>query len=218
MTQHDVRIKCEPSFNSQNPSAFASKPVTFLKQEKPTGDSPQGYRPSQFPSQRQLQHSVSQMSCDKNGNNLLMIAPSGLNMAGSTPKQNPTATPITSPNPFPSGSANAGNLIRSPVSSRSSGFPKSPQISVQPVVGTTSSPTVPLANGSPSVATGGSSCGQKRLKVEREEDEPSAGCAKECRGPLPPVHSVPVRKRVKVTFVKDSNTVFRSDFRASERK
>lgn len=69
----------------------------------------------------------------------------------------------------------------------------------------------PVTNG---VGSSGSNCGQKRFKIEREEEE--QGAPRDCRVPPPPVHNVPVRKRVKVTFVKDSG--FRGDLCGVDRK
>lgn len=75
------------------------------------------------------------------------------------------------------------------------------------------SSSTPVTNG---VGSNGSNCGQKRFKIEREDEE--QGPSRDCRAPPPPAHSVPVRKRVKVTFVKDSSSGFRGDLCGVDRK
>jgi len=65
------------------------------------------------------------------------------------------------------------------------------------------------------IGLSGSNCAQKRFKIEREEEDQAS---RDCRVPPPPVHNIPVRKRVKVTFVKDSSSGFRGDLCGADRK
>ncbi|XP_017875388.1 uncharacterized protein LOC108622190 isoform X2 [Ceratina calcarata] len=207
-TQHEVRIKCEPNFNTQNSTHYHTKStVAYLKQEKQMNENVHGYRTS-FAGQKQVQHSISHVVCDKNGNNLLMIAPSG--HSGS----NDVKRSVTPQNQLPNLMNNAS--IRPQTCSRPSNFPKSPQINSHVVTSSSlltncSSSTSTTSNTS-GINGSASSCGQKRLKLEKEEEEQS-GQSRECRNLTTSVHGVPVRKRVKVTFVKDSNSGFRNDFR-----
>ncbi|XP_076289965.1 helix loop helix protein 3B [Lasioglossum baleicum] len=212
IAQHEVRIKCEPPFNAQNSSSYPSKPsVTYLKQEKHINENHNTYRTS-FPVQKQVQHSVSHLTCDKNGNNLLMIAPSGHNISSTMNKRNVTPSTIGQ-STFSSGPLTNGALIRPP---RPSTFSKSPQITVQTVTGsnilTNCSSSSALSNNVVSVNGSVPNCGQKRLKIERDDEE-QPGQGKDCKTLPSSGHNVPARKRVKVTFVKDSNPPYRSDFR-----
>nr|XP_031831501.1 uncharacterized protein LOC116426549 isoform X2 [Nomia melanderi] len=215
--QHEVRIKCEPAFNTQNSTVYSNKPsVAFLKQEKHISENHNAYR-TNFTVQKQTQHPVSHMACDKNGNNLLMIAPSVHNMSASMNKRSVTPSAIVQ-NTFPPGTLTNGSLIRPP---RPTTFPKSPQINVQTVnssnILTNCSSNTNLSNNVATVNGSMSNCGQKRLKIEREDDEHS-NQVKDCKTLSSSAHNVPVRKRVKVTFVKDSNPGYRNDFRNVERK
>ncbi|XP_053985055.1 uncharacterized protein LOC128893558 isoform X2 [Hylaeus anthracinus] len=216
-TQHEVRIKCEPTYNAQNSTAYPTKPaVAFLKQEKQINDNHNAYR-TNFAAQKQLQHPVSHVACDKNGNNLLMIAPAGHNVTVAVNKRSATPSTIAVQNTFPPGVLSNGGLIRSPVGPRPSGFPKSPQINVQAVSSPnilSNSSSTPLTSNATSVGGSVSTCGQKRLKIEREDEEQSSQ-GKDCKN-MPP-HSVPARKRAKV-FIRDSNSGFRNDFRSVDRK
>ncbi|GAB1860965.1 T-cell acute lymphocytic leukemia protein 1 [Camponotus japonicus] len=205
--QHDVRIKCESHLNNQNLITYHAK-STFLKQEKHNvSDNSHVFRVN-YSAQR---HNV---PCDKNGSNLLMIAPTGLNIAIPTGKRCVTPSAIVTQSNFHSN--NNGNLIRSPSSGRSSNFPKSPQISNTSVISNGSSSSLsnhtPITNG---IGSSGPNCAQKRFKIEREEEEQAP---RDCRVPPPPVHSVPVRKRVKVAFGKDSSSGFRGDLCGADRK
>ncbi|XP_076165318.1 helix loop helix protein 3B isoform X2 [Ptiloglossa arizonensis] len=218
VTQHEVRIKCEPAFNAQNSTAYPTKPVmTFLKQEKQVNDNHNPYRTS-FSTQKQLQHSVSHVACDKNGNNLLMIAPAGHNVSGTVNKRSATPSTIAVQNTFPPGALSNGSLIRSTAGPRASTYPKSPQITVQSVTSanilTNCSSNTPLNNNVSPVNGGVSTCGQKRLKIEREDEEQS-GQGKDCKPLSSHTHSAPPRKRVKVAFTRDTNSGFRNDFRSN---
>ncbi|XP_076235054.1 helix loop helix protein 3B [Calliopsis andreniformis] len=212
-SQHEVRIKCENTYNAQNSTGYSTKlPVTLLKQEKQMNEN-HGYRTT-FPTQKQLQHPVTHVASDKNGNNLLMIAPTGHNVSGSVNRRSLTPSTVAQ-NIFSPAALNNGSLIRPSAGPRPSTFPRSPQVNVQavtsPSILTNCSSSVPLTNNVSAVNGSAPNCGQKRLKIEREDEE-SQG--KDCKG-LTPGHSVPVRKRVKVTFVKDSNSGFRSDIRSN---
>ncbi|XP_029164362.1 uncharacterized protein LOC114935640 isoform X2 [Nylanderia fulva] len=210
MQQHDVRIKCESHLNNQNSVAYHAKPaVAFLKQEKQNVSENSHVFRVNYSAQR---HNA---TCDKNGSSLLMIASTGLNVAIPTGKRCVTPSIIVTQGNFHSN--NNGNLIRSPSGGRSLSFPKSPQISSNTnVISNGSSPSLtshaPVTNG---VGSSGSNCAQKRFKIEREDDEQTS---RDCRVPPPPAHSVPVRKRVKVAFVKDSNSGFRGDLCGADRK
>lgn len=101
-----------------------------------------------------------------------------------------------------------------------SNFPKSPQVSSNNNVvsnGSSSSLTgtpvcnTPVANG---IGSSGSNCAQKRFKIEREEEDQTS---RDCRV-SPHVHNVPVRKRIKVAFIKDSSSGFRGDLCNADRK
>nr|XP_012234053.1 PREDICTED: uncharacterized protein LOC105678916 isoform X1 [Linepithema humile] len=211
--QHDVRIKCESHLNNQNSVTYHAKPtVTFLKQEKSSVSENSHVFRVNYTAQRHNSHAA----CDKNSSNLLMIAPTGLNAAITTGKRCVTPSVVVTQGNFHN-SSNNGNLIRSSSNGRSSGFPKSPQVSSNTGMisnGSSSSLTcnAPLTNG---VGSSGPSCAQKRFKIEREEEDQ---IPRDCRVPPPSVHSVPVRKRGKVTFVKDSSSVFRSDLCNIDRK
>ncbi|XP_014478755.1 PREDICTED: uncharacterized protein LOC106746558 isoform X1 [Dinoponera quadriceps] len=208
----DVRIKCESHLSGQNSAAYHTKStVAYLKQEKQNPDGPHVFRVN-YTAQR---HSSQHVTCEKNGSNLLMIAPTGLSVSAAG-KRCVTPAVVVSQGSFHSNGN--GNLIRSPVSGRTSGFPKSPQVSSGTSMapnGSSSSLTgsAPVTNG---VGSSGSNCGQKRFKIEREEEE--QGASRDCRAPPLPAHSVPVRKRVKVTFVKDSGSGFRGDLCGVDRK
>ncbi|XP_011703774.1 PREDICTED: uncharacterized protein LOC105459439 isoform X2 [Wasmannia auropunctata] len=208
--QHDVRIKCESHSNSQNSAIYHVKPtVAFLKQEKLSNENSHVFRVN-YAAQRHSSH-----ACDKNGSNLLMIAPSGLNATISAGKRCVTPSIVVTQGNFHSNSN--GNLIRSPSSGRSSSFPKSPQLSSNTSIvpnGSSSSltSTTSVANG---IGSSGSNCPQKRFKIEREEEDQAS---RDCRAPPPPVHNVPVRKRVKVAFVKDTSSGFRGDLCGADRK
>ncbi|XP_011865781.1 PREDICTED: uncharacterized protein LOC105560889 isoform X2 [Vollenhovia emeryi] len=209
--QHDVRIKCELHSN-QNSATYhtANTAVTFLKQEKLSNENSHVFRVN-YAAQRHSSH-----ACDKNSSNLLMIAPSGLNAAISAGKRCVTPSIVVTQGNFHSNSN--GNVIRSPSSGRSSSFPKSPQVPSNTGIvpnGTSSSlaGNTPVANG---IGSSGSSCAQKRFKIEREEDDQA--CTRECRAPPPPVHNVPVRKRVKIAFMKDPSSGFRGDLCGADRK
>ncbi|XP_071630101.1 uncharacterized protein Hlh3b [Temnothorax longispinosus] len=211
--QHDVRIKCESHLNNQNSTTYHVKPavatVAFLKQEKLSNENSHVFRVN-YATQRHSSH-----TCDKNSSNLLMIAPSGLNAAISAGKRCVTPSIVVTQGNFHSNSN--GNVIRSPSSGRSSSFPKSPQVSSNANIvpnGSSSSLTgnAPVANG---IGSSGSNCAQKRFKIEREEEDQTS---RDCRAPPPPVHNVPVRKRVKVAFIKDSNSGFRGDLCGADRK
>nr|XP_033332088.1 type-2 histone deacetylase 1 isoform X1 [Megalopta genalis] len=245
ITQHEVRIKCEPAFNAQNSTAYTSKPsVTFLKQEKHAAENHNTYR-TNFPVQKQVQHPVSHITCDKNGNNLLMIAPGGHNITTTVNRR--SATPSTiGQNNFSPGPLTNGSLIRPP---RPTAFPKSPQIGVQAMTGpnilncsqssllnnnnssnssssnnNNNNNTNNINNNNNVVAPANVSSsegpqklrGQKRLKIEMEDDE-QPGQGRDCTLPSSG-HNSAVRKRVKVTFVKDSNPPYRGDFRNPDRK
>ncbi|XP_078053745.1 helix loop helix protein 3B isoform X2 [Augochlora pura] len=214
ISQQEVRIKCEPTFNAQNSTGYPSKPsVTYLKQEKHGTENHNTYRTS-FPVQKQIQHAVSHITCDKNGNNLLMIAPSGHNISSGVNKKNAPPSSIGQNSFSPVSMANGG-LIRPP---RPTNFPKSPQIGVQAVTGsnilTNCSSSSTLSNNVATANGSVPSCGQKRLKIEREDEE-QPGQGKDCKTLS---SSGPIRKRVKVAFVKDSNPPFRGDFRNADRK
>ncbi|XP_043255149.1 uncharacterized protein LOC122398944 [Colletes gigas] len=220
-SQHEVRIKCEPTFNAQNSTVYSAKPaMTFLKQEKQINDSHGNAYRTNFTAQKQLQHPVPHVACEKNGNNLLMIAPAGHNVVGTVNKRSVTPSTIAVQNSFPPGALSNGSLIRSPVGPRPSTFPKSPQINVQsvtsPSILNNCSSNPPLTNNASTVG-GVPTCGQKRLKIEREDEEQSSQ-GKDCKALSSHAHSVPARKRVKVTFIRDSNSGFRNDFRSMDRK
>ncbi|KAK2589295.1 hypothetical protein KPH14_007847 [Odynerus spinipes] len=222
--QDTVRVKCEGHFNNNNNhssnnsnnnsnnnisninnSGVQSKSnsyqtkctVTLAKQEKQqiVGENAHHSYRVHYLGQQQRQHPVGHHgACDKNGNNLLMIVPAvPLNElpASSTDKH-------VEPTVASQGHPLAGNF-------------KSQQVNYN----------VPSVNGSIStVLTNGnsSSVGQKRLlKVERQDDEQS-NVARECRPTSITEHGVQVRKRVKVTFAKESSANFRHDFRHIERK
>jgi len=109
-----------------------------------------------------------------------------------------------------SSSANSGSTVRSLASGRSSSFPKSPNTpngSSSSLAG-----NVPVTNG---VASATSNCAQKRFKIECEEEEQTS---RDCRAPLSSAHSIPVRKRVKVTFMKEANSGFCGDLCGVDRK
>ncbi|XP_012535786.1 uncharacterized protein LOC105836358 [Monomorium pharaonis] len=207
--QHDVRIKCESHLNNQISATYHVKPaITFLKQEKLSNENSHVFR-GNYVAQKHSTH-----ACDKNGSNLLMIAPSGLNTAISAGKRCVTPSIVVTQGNFHSNSN--GNIIRSPSSGRSSSFPKSPQVSANTNLvpnGSSSSLTgnTSVANG---IGSSGSNCAQKRFKVEREEEDQAS---RDCRAPPPPVHNIPVRKRVKIAFIKDSSSGFR-DLSGADRK
>ncbi|XP_050465168.1 uncharacterized protein LOC126858725 isoform X1 [Cataglyphis hispanica] len=209
MQQHDVRIKCESHLNNQNPITYHAKSaVAFLKQEKQNVSENSHVFRINYSAQR---HNA----CDKNGSNLLMIAPTGLNVTIPTGKRCVTPSVIVTQGNFHSN--NNGNLIRSPSGGRSSNFPKSPQISSNTNVisnGSSSSLTshTSVTNG---IGSSGSNCAQKRFKIERDEEEQAS---RDCRVPPPPAHSIPIRKRVKVAFVKESSSGFRGDLCSADRK
>lgn len=79
--QHDVRIKCESHLNNQNSTYHLKPNVAFLKQEKLSNENSHVFRVN-YATQRHSSH-----TCDKNGSNLLMIAPSGLNTTISAGKR-----------------------------------------------------------------------------------------------------------------------------------
>ncbi|XP_029046081.1 uncharacterized protein LOC114877551 isoform X1 [Osmia bicornis bicornis] len=201
INQHEVRIKCEPNFN-QNSTIYHTK-SSILKQEKQMNEN-HGYRTSGI-----IQYPVSQVVCDKNGNNLLMIAPNGHGIPNKR-----SVTPLTQ-NPLPPVVINNGSIRGSSNGPRPSTFPKSPQVSGQGISSSITCPsTGSVTNNVPTVNGNVPNCGQKRLKIEKEDDE--SGQNRECK--VLPVHNVPMRKRVKMTFVKDSNPGFRNDFRNVEHK
>ncbi|KAG7202885.1 hypothetical protein KM043_010033 [Ampulex compressa] len=208
MMHHDVRIKCEPVFVGQNAASYHPKSgAPFLKQEKQGPEATPAFRPS-------FQGHRSQSTCDKNGNDLLMIAPAGL--AGAN-KRSATPSVLVAQSSFSNSAIGNGSLVRVSSNQRSTGgFSKTTQLSAQ----TTSTSSL-LTNGSTSTTLASSTvatCGQKRLKVEREEEEQSTQGV-ECRVPPPPSHGVAMRKRVKVTFTKDTSPGgFRGDFRGVDRK
>lgn len=155
------------------------------------------------------------MTSDKNGNNLLMIVPTGHSISSSVNRRSVTPSGIAQ-NTFPPGALSNGTLIRPSIGSRPSTFPRSPQINPQAVIGsgilTNCSSSAPLT-GNSTVNGNGPNCGQKRLKIEREDEEQNVQ-GKDCKSLTVSGHNVPVRKRVKVAFVKDSKG-FCSDFRSS---
>lgn len=218
MQQQDVRVKCESHSNNQNSTTvFHAKPtITFLKQEKQqTPENAHVFRVN-YSTQRHNPHVA---NCERNGSNLLMIAPTGLGMiAASIGKRCVTPSVVVTQGSFHSNSN--GSLIRSSSSGRSSSYPKSPQIPSNVVSGSGGSSSsltnsTSITNGVSTSSGGGSSCGQKRFKVEQEEETTS----KDCRvPPPPPTHSMPVRKRVKISFVKDSSSGFRGDLCGVDRK
>lgn len=171
-----------------------------------------------FTVQKQLQHTISHIVCDKNGNNLLMIAPSGHNVPNSVCKKSITPSMTVAQNSLTANPLGNGSLTRPP-GSRSSIFPKSPQINVQ-VVSSSSILTCSSVPVTSNASTGSvANCGQKRvLKIEKEEEEQMSGQGRDCKGLPSPVHGVLTRKRVKVTFIKESSSGFRNDFRNVERK
>ncbi|CAD1480900.1 unnamed protein product [Heterotrigona itama] len=219
VTQHEVRIKCEPNFNAQNSTSYHAKAsAAYLKQEKQLNESHM-YRTS-FASQKQLQHPISHVVCDKNGNNLLMIAPSGHSVTNPACKKSMTPSTVVAQSPLPPAALPNGSLTRTLPGLRSSTFPKSPQINAQVV--TTSSTILTNCSSSISVTSSVSAvsvanCGQKKLKIEKEEEEQLGGQNRDCKALTSPVHGVPMRKRAKL-FVKDSSSGFRGDFRNVERK
>lgn len=91
--QHDVRIKCESHLNNQNPVVYHAKP-TFLKQEKQNMSENSHVFRVNYSAQR---HNV---ACDKNSSNLLMIAPTGLNVAIPTGKRCVTPSVIVTQGNF----------------------------------------------------------------------------------------------------------------------
>ncbi|KAL0118623.1 hypothetical protein PUN28_009355 [Cardiocondyla obscurior] len=206
--QHDVRIKCESHLSNQHSAAYHVKPnVTFLNQEKMSNENSHVFRVN-YATQRHNSH-----ACDKNGSNLLMIASSRLNTNISSGKRCVTPSIVVTQGNFHSNSN--GNVIRSPSSGRSSSFPKSPQVSSNASIvpnGSSSSSNTSVANG---IGSSGSNCAQKRFKIEREDEDQAS---RDCRAPPPPVHNVPVRKRVKVAFIKDSSSGFRGDLCSADRK
>nr|XP_012137407.1 PREDICTED: uncharacterized protein LOC100875037 isoform X2 [Megachile rotundata] len=206
ITHHEVRIKCEPTFN-QNSAIYHAK-SSLLKQEKQVNEN-HAYR-TNFSGQTLLQHPGSQVVCDKNGNNLLMIAPNGHGIPNKR-----SVTPST-PNPL-APALNNGSLSRSS-NVRPSSFPKSPQVNGQVITSssilTNCSSTGTSTSNTSTVNGNVPNCAQKRLKIEKEDEESAQ--SRECK--VLPSHNVPMRKRVKVAFVKDSNSGFRNDFRNVERK
>ncbi|XP_011351993.1 protein atonal homolog 1 isoform X2 [Ooceraea biroi] len=150
-------------------------------------------------------------ACDKSNSNLLMIAPGGLSTAISTGKRCVTPSVVVTQGNFHSTS---NGVIRSLAPGRSPSFPKSPQVSSNTPNGSSSSLTgnAPVTNG---MGSGVANCAQKRFKIEREEEEQTS---RDCRAPIPPAHNVPVRKRVKVTFMKEANSGFRGDLCGVDRK
>lgn len=218
--QHEVRIKCEGSFNAQNSTAYSTKPpVAFLKQEKQTIEG-HVYRTS-FSVQKQMQHPVPHVGSDKNGNNLLMIAPAGHSLPGSVNRRSVTPSTMAVQNAFPPSTLSNGSLPRPSAVPRPSTFPRSPQINAQAVTSSSilanCSSSSPLTNNGATVNGSVSNCGQKRLKLEREDEEQAAQ-TKDCKALPSSAHSVPARKRVKLAFIKDSNSGYRSDFRNVDRK
>ncbi|XP_015598106.1 uncharacterized protein LOC107269117 isoform X2 [Cephus cinctus] len=218
---HGVRIKCEPHFVIQNSTSFQSKgSSTYFKQEKTKDtEATSGYKVN-CTIQRSVQNSTSQLGCDRNGNNLLMIAPTHSTDVVSS-KQNLSLVSGTQTH-FSTGSlSNNGNHLRSPDSvnrQQTATFPRSPQIGPAQSVSTHSC-TSSTGGVSNSNGVGSGSCGQKRLKVEKDEEEVvTSSQNRECKVPPPPSHVVPIRKRVRIAFVKETNSPFRNDFKNSERK
>lgn len=213
-TQHEVRIKCEPHFNPQNSTTYPTKPaVMYLKQEKQSNES-HPYR-SSFAGQKSLQHSISHVVCDKNGNNLLMIAPTGHSLPNSAGKRTVAPSTVGVQSPLSSNALANGSLTRSPVGSRHSTFPKSPQINAQVVTSssilTNCSSNVSATSNVSTINGSVANCGQKRLKIEQEDAEQS-GQGRDCKTLSSPVHGAPMRKRAKVSFAKDSNSGFLNDY------
>ncbi|KAF7387482.1 hypothetical protein HZH68_013159 [Vespula germanica] len=226
-TQDGVRIKCEGHFNNNNnnnnhnnnnnnnngiqkTNSYQTKcPINLTKQEKQqiNENALQSYR-VHYLGQQQRQHPVGHHgACDKNGNNLLMIVPAvSLNelSASSVDKHVEPSNVISQGHHHSVNHSLGSNLIRSSVNN----FSKSQQINYN----------VSSTNGSLVTNGNSSSVGQKRLlKVERQDDEQS-GIGRECRSSSITEHPVQVRKRVKVTFAKDTTGSFRQDFRHVERK
>ncbi|XP_012272316.1 protein atonal homolog 1 isoform X2 [Orussus abietinus] len=204
LQQQDVRIKCEPPFSAHNSTSYQSKSSgSFFKHEKMT-DTAQGCEIN-FHGPKSIQHPSPRLTCDKNGNNLLMIAPSTGSVNSST-KRNTSPTMMASRSHYGPSGPGGGSLLRPPGTLlRSSGvFPKSPQSTGNSLsCSVVNSPV----NGS----------GQKRLKVEGEDVEDAAGRNKECRS-LPGVLSS-ARKRVKaISFAKDAGGGFRNEFKNCDRK
>ncbi|RLU19221.1 hypothetical protein DMN91_007778 [Ooceraea biroi] len=205
MQQHNVRIKCESHLNNQNTVTYHAKPiVTLLKQEKQNASENSHVFRVNYSMQRHA-------ACDKSNSNLLMIAPGGLSTAISTGKRCVTPSVVVTQGNFHSTS---NGVIRSLAPGRSPSFPKSPQVSSNTPNGSSSSLTgnAPVTNG---MGSGVANCAQKRFKIEREEEEQTS---RDCRAPIPPAHNVPVRKRVKVTFMKEANSGFRGDLCGVDRK
>ncbi|XP_043583136.1 uncharacterized protein LOC122567979 isoform X2 [Bombus pyrosoma] len=220
VTQHEVRIKCEPNLATHNSTGYLVKSSTsYLKQEKHTSEN-HAYRTS-FSSQKQLQHPISHVVCDKNGNNLLMIAPSGHSITNAACKRSMTPSTVVAQNPLPPTALTNGSLTRSLSGSRSSSFPKSPQVNAQVVTSssilTNCSPSVSVTSSASTISGSAANSGQKRPKIEKEEEEQLSGQSRDCKSLTSSVHGIPTRKRVKM-FVKDSSAGFRSDFRNIERK
>lgn len=218
--QHEVRIKCEPNLNAQNSTGHHAKSTVYLKQEKQMNEN-HAYKTS-FTSQKQLQHTISHIVCDKNGNNLLMIALSGHNVSNSVCKKSITPSMTVAQNSLTANALSNASLTRPP-GSRPSIYPKSPQINVQ-VVSSSSILTcssAPVTSNASTITGSVANCGQKRLlKIEKEEEEQMVqGQSRDCKGLPSTVHGVLTRKRVKVTFIKESSSGFRTnEFRNVERK
>ncbi|XP_066596627.1 neurogenic differentiation factor 1 isoform X2 [Prorops nasuta] len=210
--QQDVRIKCEPQFNQNSASYQQKNNLLFFKQEKANAENSSSFKVSNFLGQKHSSHPASHVVCDKNGNNLLMIAPTNMNISSSLQSKTNVMVPSTTSQPhFSSNDLGRGSMIHGSAN-RGPSFPKSPQIP-----STTNSN---LSNGLPGLSlvanisgSGNASvtnCGQKRLKLEREDEEQS-NLSKDCRASVH--HGISVRKRSRTTInVKDSNG-FRNEFR-----
>lgn len=206
MQQHSVRIKCESHLNNQSTLTYHGKPtVTLLKQEKQNASENSHVLRVNYAVQRHA-------ACEKNNSNLLMIAPAGLGTVMSTGKRCVTPSVIVHNQGNFHSTSNGSNVMRPLASGRSSGFPKSPTST--PNGASSSLPgNASVTNG---IGTSGTSnCAHKRLKIEREEEEQTP---RDCRAPLPPAHNIPVRKRVKVAFMKEANSGFRGDLCGVDRK
>ncbi|XP_046752090.1 uncharacterized protein LOC124414939 [Diprion similis] len=209
-TVPELRVKSEPIYFGSHQTKPGSP--GFFKQEKITSNlTPDGgYKPG-YAAQRHTAHSF--LTCHRNGNDLLMIAPMGAGNAGNVAGSN---VPRERPgNHYNSANGTANGLTSGIVNgARHIGYGKSPATNGPAILSNGSGGVVGTGTGSGSGPGGAvSSVSHKRLKVEAAEEDQGV----QSKG-LSPV-TTNARKRARISLTKDGTAVFRtSEFKRVNRK
>ncbi|XP_012256354.2 uncharacterized protein LOC105686274 isoform X2 [Athalia rosae] len=210
----EPRVKSEPPFFGSHQGKPGSP--GFFKQEKIANDSTTegaGFKANSYGTQRLPGHSF--LTCDRNGNNLLMIAPV---VVGGVSGNNSSARERSAANHYIGGNAPVGLNSGTTNGARQIGFGKSSLVNGNAILinGNGAAAGAGMVTGNGQVSGVNCTGGPNRLKVETVEEEQT----NQSKGPSPLTQhpNVVGRKRARISSSKDSVGFRTSDFKSVNRK